>query len=76
MVELGVLDAALRSLPSGGPRMVALVPAHDEEASIAVAIESLWTQSRRPDLIVVVADNCQDGTILFSLVPRAISRRP
>jgi len=43
--------------------MVALVPAHDEEASIAVAIESLRVQSRRPDLIVVVADNCRDATV-------------
>ena len=42
--------------------MVALVPAHDEAASIAEAIASLTSQSRRPDLIVVVADNCHDAT--------------
>jgi cellulose synthase/poly-beta-1,6-N-acetylglucosamine synthase-like glycosyltransferase len=42
--------------------IVALVPAHDEEEQIEVAIRSLWEQEVRPDLIVVCADNCTDDT--------------
>jgi poly-beta-1,6-N-acetyl-D-glucosamine synthase len=44
-----------------GP-VIALVPAHDEEASIAAAIDSLHAQTRPPDHIIVVADNCTDRT--------------
>src|SRR5215469_5160562 len=40
------------------PRIVALVPAHNEAAGIAYAIQSLEAQSWPPDAIVVVADNC------------------
>lgn len=39
------------------------VPAHDEQDNIAGTIESLLSQRRRPDRIVVVADNCTDRTI-------------
>jgi cellulose synthase/poly-beta-1,6-N-acetylglucosamine synthase-like glycosyltransferase len=43
-------------------RIVALIPAHDEEASIERTITSLQAQTARPDRIVVVADNCADAT--------------
>jgi cellulose synthase/poly-beta-1,6-N-acetylglucosamine synthase-like glycosyltransferase len=43
-------------------RVHVLVPAHDEEGQIAATIESLLAQSRPPDEIVVVCDNCTDGT--------------
>jgi biofilm PGA synthesis N-glycosyltransferase PgaC len=42
-------------------RLVVLIPARDEAAKIADAIEALWRQSRRPDQIIVVANNCTDG---------------
>lgn len=48
--------------PADGPRLVVLIPAHNEQDRIAAAIDGLWQQTRRPDLIVVVADNCTDGT--------------
>jgi cellulose synthase/poly-beta-1,6-N-acetylglucosamine synthase-like glycosyltransferase len=41
---------------------VALLPAHNEEAGLPAALESLRTQSMPPDEVVVVADNCTDGT--------------
>src|SRR5512139_691383 len=44
-----------------GP-VVALIPAHNEEANIAAAVEGLLTQTCRPDRVVVVADNCTDQT--------------
>lgn len=46
----------------GPQRLVALIPAHNEQDRIADAIQGLWRQTRRPDLIVVVADNCTDAT--------------
>jgi poly-beta-1,6-N-acetyl-D-glucosamine synthase len=45
------------------PRVVALVPAHNEQAQIRRTLEALLAQSRRPDRIVVVADNCTDATV-------------
>jgi cellulose synthase/poly-beta-1,6-N-acetylglucosamine synthase-like glycosyltransferase len=58
------LELALLTLPvrAGAARVVAVIPAHNEEASIALALDSLAAQDRRPDLVVVVGDNCTDGT--------------
>jgi cellulose synthase/poly-beta-1,6-N-acetylglucosamine synthase-like glycosyltransferase len=47
---------------SGARRVVALVPAHNEEAQIGEALASLHAQSRVPDAVVVIADNCTDRT--------------
>ena len=43
-------------------RLTVLVPAHDEGLTIAATLESLWGQTRPPDKVVVVADNCTDDT--------------
>lgn len=43
-------------------RVIAIVPAYNEELVIAATIESLHRQTRRPDLIVVVPNNCTDRT--------------
>lgn len=43
-------------------KVVALVPAHNEAASIAATIEALLQQQRVPDAIVVICDNCTDDT--------------
>lgn len=43
-------------------RVVALLPAHNEEESLPATLRSLREQIRRPDEIVVVADRCTDGT--------------
>ena len=42
--------------------IVALIPAHNEEENISSAIDSLRDQTRQPDRIIVVADNCTDRT--------------
>ena len=44
-------------------KIVVVVPAHNEEASIGRTIQALLAQTRRPDRIVVVADNCSDDTV-------------
>lgn len=43
-------------------RVVALVAAHNEEASIAATVAALLAQERRLERVVVIADNCSDGT--------------
>src|ERR1700760_3348425 len=44
-------------------KVVAVVPAHNEEQCIAATIKALLGQTRAPDRIVVVADNCTDRTV-------------
>jgi poly-beta-1,6-N-acetyl-D-glucosamine synthase len=46
--------------------VVAVVPAHDEESSIADTLCALLAQSRPPDRIIVSADNCTDATVAVS----------
>jgi cellulose synthase/poly-beta-1,6-N-acetylglucosamine synthase-like glycosyltransferase len=46
----------------GEPRVIVLIPAYNEEGCIGDALYSVWTQSRLPDRVIVVADNCSDGT--------------
>lgn len=44
-------------------RLVALLPAHDEESGLPPALRSLAAQTVRPDRVVVIADNCTDDTV-------------
>jgi cellulose synthase/poly-beta-1,6-N-acetylglucosamine synthase-like glycosyltransferase len=46
----------------GHRRVVALVPAHNEEEQIAATIASIRAQTYRVERIVVIADNCSDKT--------------
>jgi poly-beta-1,6-N-acetyl-D-glucosamine synthase len=62
LLEVDELALALATLPGAGRRLIVLVPAHNEEAGIGLALESLAEQTRRPDLVVVVPDNCTDRT--------------
>lgn len=48
--------------PSGKVRVTVLVPAHNEEASIGATLQALALQSRPPERVIVVADNCTDRT--------------
>ncbi|GLW30056.1 glycosyltransferase family 2 protein [Actinoplanes regularis] len=45
-----------------GIRIIALVPAYNEGDAITATIQSLRMQTRRPDHIVVVPNNCTDHT--------------
>ena len=46
----------------GAVTITVVVPAHNEADRIGATLASLRCQSRRPDRVVVVADNCTDGT--------------
>ncbi|MDD9207367.1 glycosyltransferase family 2 protein, partial [Georgenia sp. 10Sc9-8] len=43
-------------------RVVALIPAHNESASIAATIEAVLAQDRLPDEVVVIPNGCIDDT--------------
>ena len=49
-------------VPECPPQIVALIAAHNEERVIVATLQSLLAQRRRPDRIVVAADNCTDRT--------------
>lgn len=42
--------------------IVCLIPAHNEAASIGATVRGLLGQSRLPERVVVIADNCTDDT--------------
>ncbi|WP_017935486.1 glycosyltransferase family 2 protein [Nocardioides sp. Iso805N] len=44
-------------------RCTVLIPAHNEEAILGLTLASLAKQTRPPDRVVVVADNCTDRTV-------------
>jgi biofilm PGA synthesis N-glycosyltransferase PgaC len=48
--------------PTGPLRLTVLVPAHNEALTIAATLRSLWGQTRPPEQVIVVADNCTDDT--------------
>ncbi|WP_433498959.1 glycosyltransferase family 2 protein [Sphaerimonospora sp. CA-214678] len=52
----------LPAVPESSMRVTVLVPAHNEEDQIAETLISLRRQQRRPDRVIVIADNCGDGT--------------
>jgi cellulose synthase/poly-beta-1,6-N-acetylglucosamine synthase-like glycosyltransferase len=49
------------------PFVVAIIPAYNEQDSILRTIKSLRDQTRHPDEIIVLADNCTDSTIALAL---------
>lgn len=55
--------AATRGVYHGPVTITVLVPAHNEEASLPHTLRSLMAQSHPPERIIVVADNCTDGTV-------------
>lgn len=55
-------DAQGTSHRAAGGVVTVLVPAHNEAEGILETLESLGRQTRRPDRVIVVADNCTDDT--------------
>jgi cellulose synthase/poly-beta-1,6-N-acetylglucosamine synthase-like glycosyltransferase len=58
-----VLMRATKGIFHGEVTITALIPAHNEEKLIGATIQSLMNQDRKPDRIIVVADNCTDNTV-------------
>ncbi|MET0180190.1 MAG: glycosyltransferase family 2 protein [Novosphingobium sp.] len=68
-----------RFRPDAGeaPPFIVLMPAHDEAAVIARAVSAVLAELRADDRLVVIADNCTDGTaaIARSLGATVLERR-
>lgn len=58
-----VLMESTHGVFHGEVTLTVLIPAHNEEELIEATILSLLNQNRPPDRIIVVADNCTDGTV-------------
>ncbi|WP_426004064.1 glycosyltransferase family 2 protein [Paenarthrobacter sp. NyZ202] len=56
---------------AAGGVVTVLVPAHNESAGITDTLVSLNNQTRRPDRVIVVADNCTDDTEILALAQGA-----
>lgn len=55
--------AETRGVYAGEVTITVVIPAHDEEHRLPAAIASLRAQTTPPERIIVVADNCADGTV-------------
>ena len=55
-------DGATDAATSDGPRFAILVPAHNEEDGIRATLENLRGELTPGSRLLVVADNCSDGT--------------
>ncbi|MBU3687162.1 MAG: glycosyltransferase family 2 protein [Mycobacterium sp.] len=64
--QIAELKPALRS-GDPFPFVIAVVPAFNEQEMILRTIDSLRAQTRRADEIIVLADNCTDGTVAIAL---------
>ncbi len=57
-----VVMTATEAVFAGPVTVTVLIPAHNEEGTLASTLTSLMAQSHRPERVVVVADNCTDST--------------
>ncbi len=55
--------ARTRGVYAGPVTVTVLIPAHNEEASLPLTLDSLRRQAQPPQRIIVVADNCSDRTV-------------
>lgn len=53
----------LSGLDRPGPRIISLIPAHNEEEGIVKTVRSQFAQTVQPALVIVMADNCTDDTV-------------
>lgn len=61
-----VVMARTRGVDAGPITITVLIPAHNEAGCIEGTLVSLLAQSRRPERVVVVADNCTDETVAIA----------
>lgn len=55
--------ARTRGVFEGEITVTVLIPAHNEAGILTTTLPMLQSQSRKPDRIIVVADNCTDKTV-------------
>jgi cellulose synthase/poly-beta-1,6-N-acetylglucosamine synthase-like glycosyltransferase len=52
--------------------LVVLLPAHNEERDIGIALEALTSQTRMADEVIAIADNCSDDTARIAVEHGAV----
>lgn len=57
---------AVAPAPGSRARVTVIVPAHNEEAALPTTLGALGRQTRLPDRVIVVADNCTDRTVAIA----------
>jgi biofilm PGA synthesis N-glycosyltransferase PgaC len=60
---LAVAELGVANTDKVSTTLVALIPAHNEQDTIADAVAGLREQERLPQRVIVVADNCTDNTV-------------
>lgn len=58
-----VIMRETRGVFHGEVTVTVLIPAHNEEELVGQTIDSLMGQNRKPERVIVIADNCTDRTI-------------
>jgi cellulose synthase/poly-beta-1,6-N-acetylglucosamine synthase-like glycosyltransferase len=58
-----VLMRSTKGVFHGDVTVTVLIPAHNEEDLVGQTIDSLMMQSRKPERVIVIADNCTDRTV-------------
>lgn len=53
---------ATHGIFDGAVTITVLVPAHNEQLRLGATLDSLYSQTRPPERVIVVADNCTDAT--------------
>jgi cellulose synthase/poly-beta-1,6-N-acetylglucosamine synthase-like glycosyltransferase len=61
-----IVMAETRGVYAGPVTVTVLVPAHNEEVSLPATLASLYDQTRPPERVIVVADNCTDATVALA----------
>ena len=61
-----VIMDATRGVFYGEVTVTVLIPAHNEEDVLGETLDELFKQSRLPDRVIVIADNCTDNTVALA----------
>ena len=61
-----IVMKATQRVYAGPVTVTVLIPAHNEQGTLALTIASLLGQSHRPERVIVVADNCTDSTVAIA----------
>ena len=62
-IDAAGFASSVESMAVHRPTIGCIIPAYNEEESIAAVLESLLGQSRVPDVIHVIANNTSDKTV-------------
>src|SRR5580704_12262150 len=75
--ELDTWSLGWTRVTSGhGMRITVLIAAHNEEQSLGATLDSVLSQTRQANRVVVAADNCVDDTVDIAMARSAPGSSP